>query len=82
MKLFEALEDKIFHYCIVNNKRTVSLIVMSPKTFDEMLEEKPLYTTQEFIKEKKYGSGDFDLRYKGIKVLRSLDLPDGHFEIA
>lgn len=75
MNIQENLENQ-FIALVLKTRREPTVIVMHPNTWE--------YLVTEVIE--KYSmnisSGDQNMKYRGCKVLRSLDLNEGEFEIS
>jgi hypothetical protein len=71
----DKLENQI-HKVIVETGRVPKLIVMHPQTWVDLAKE---ITGKDGMTISKY---DPHMKYRGIKVLRSLDLLKGKFEVA
>jgi hypothetical protein len=68
------LENEIYAH-ISQTGKDISLIVMHPQTWINLTKEVFQIDSMEIYRY------DPSLRYKGIRVLRSLDMVDGLFEI-
>ena len=72
------IQDKLdnqIHNVIMETTRDPKVIVMHPQTWDDLVKE---VTGKDGMAIYRY---DSNMKYKGIKVLRSLDLLEGEFEI-
>ena len=72
------LENKLnneIHARISLTYRACSLIVMHPKTWQDLLEECLASDSMAIFK------FNPNMIYKGVKVLRSLDMTEGEFEV-
>jgi hypothetical protein len=70
----DKLENQI-HNVIMETAREPKLIVMHPQTWIDLVKE---VTSKNGMAINKY---DQNMKYRGIKVLRSLDLLEGEFEM-
>jgi hypothetical protein len=70
----DNLENEIYAH-ISQTGKDISLIVMHPQTWINLTKEVFQIDSMEIYRY------DPSLRYKGIRVLRSLDMVDGLFEI-
>lgn len=75
MSLVSNLEYKLYEK-ISQTGRECDLIVMHPKTWQDLF--------QEIIYSDRMEISKFDpiLKYRGIRVLRSLDIQEGLFEVS
>jgi hypothetical protein len=70
----DKLENQI-HNVIMETAREPKLIVMHPQTWVDLVKE---VTGKDGMAINRY---DPNMKYRGIKVLRSLDLLEGEFEM-
>ena len=70
----DKLENQI-HNVIMETAREPKLIVMHPQTWVDLVKE---VTAKDGMAINRY---DQNMKYRGIKVLRSLDLLEGEFEM-
>ena len=70
----DKLENQI-HNVIMETAREPKFIVMHPQTWVDLVKE---VTGKDGMAINRYGT---NMKYRGIKVLRSLDLLEGEFEM-
>ena len=70
----DKLENQI-HNFIMETYREPNIIVMHPQTWEDLVED---VTGKDSMAINKH---DPNMRYRGYKVLRSLDLIEGEFEM-
>jgi hypothetical protein len=70
----DKLENQIYNV-VMETAREPKFIVMHPQTWDDLIKE---VTGKDGMAINRY---DPNLKYRGIKVLRSLDLLAGEFEM-
>lgn len=73
-KIHEAIYN-VIESTIRETSRDVTLIVMHPQTWVDLINETSLDASLPSI-----NTSDSNLKYLGIKVLRSIDLPLNYFE--
>ena len=85
--MHDKLNRQLYLHCMKTSENA-TLIVMNPKTWQDLCasvwtaeKELPSYFSSIKIHNEEPSEPSTSLTYKGIKVLRSLDLPDGLFEI-